>query len=844
MSSEADYRLPRRAVPKRYEIALAPDLAAASFTGHEVVDLTLIEPTTEIVLNAAELEISDVEMIDSDGVRRVVASAIQLDEERERARFVFDEELERGEWKLLASFSGILNDDLRGFYRSTYHDDAGNRRVIATTQFEATDARRAFPCWDEPDLKATFAVTLEVAPGLVAISNGAEVSHEPTGDGAMRYIFAETMTMSTYLVAFIVGDLEITDPVDAGGVPLRVVHTPGKGRLADYALEVGVFALQYFGQYYEIPYPGDKLDLIAVPDFASGAMENLGAVTFRETALLIDKQRATRNELARVADVIAHELAHMWFGDLVTMKWWNGIWLNEAFATFMELKCVDAFRPDWNRWLTFAHFRAQSMDIDGLESTRPVEFPVASPEEADAMFDTLTYGKGSAVLRMLEQYLGEEMFRKGIVAYLKRHAYSNTDTNDLWAALEAVSGEPVGEMMEGWIYQGGYPQLDVTVADEGLRIEQCHFRFLGGGGSVWQVPALYRTGGEQRRVIIGDSAGITVPAEGFLLNSGGDGFYRVNYPDELRNDIARNFGTLVPAERYTLFADTWANVLAGETPAGEFVVLTRVLEGEDEPDIWGTGLAGLSELNRVISSDDRPALQRWVRSLLAGPVRELGWSPQPGEADRQRKLRALLLVAAGNLGDDRDVQAAARDLFGMLTAEGSEPDIDGDIADAAISIVAANGAMVEFEQLLRMKERAGNPQDEVRFLRAAAAVPQQESAERLIEMILAGEVRSQDSIWLAARLLGHRVTGPRVWKLVKDNWDAVLAAIPGQHKRRILDLIMYRSEPEIAEDIEAWLADHPIRGAGQSTTQQLERLQVRVGLRRREAGRLGEAFDL
>ena len=312
MTVEAEYRLPRTVVPSRYELTLVPDLGTASFTGTEVVDVVVAEAITKIELNAIELEVSSVVMV-SPG-HRIAASSITFDADRERATFHFAAEIPPGDWQLHAEFSGILNDDLHGFYRSTYKDADGNDQVIATTQFEATDARRAFPCWDEPDLKATFAVTLVVEEGLVAISNASEVAAEPTDDGKVAHQFAETMKMATYLVAFIVGDFEISGPVDAGGVPLRVLHTPGKGHLADFALEAGAFALKYLAKYYDIPYPGDKLDMIGVPDFAWGAMENLGAVTYRETALLVDRKRATQDEMARVADVIAHELAHMWFG--------------------------------------------------------------------------------------------------------------------------------------------------------------------------------------------------------------------------------------------------------------------------------------------------------------------------------------------------------------------------------------------------------------------------------------------------------------------------------------------------------------------------------------------------
>ncbi|MDJ0955110.1 MAG: M1 family metallopeptidase, partial [Acidimicrobiia bacterium] len=760
MSTEAEYRLPRTVIPSRYELTLAPDLGSATFAGSQVVDVAVMAPVREVVLNAIELEIAEAAMVDATG-RSHSAATIAYEEEKERAILRFASELEPGEWKLHTAFSGILNDNLHGFYRSTYKDAAGNEQVIATTQFEATDARRAFPCWDEPDLKATFAVTLIVDEDLVAISNAAEVAAEPVGDGKVAHHYAETMKMATYLVAFIVGDFEVAGPVDAGGVPLRVLHTPGKNHLADFALEVGAFALDYFGDYYDIPYPGDKLDMIAVPDFAWGAMENLGAVTYRETALLVDRKRATQDEMARVADVIAHELAHMWFGDLVTMKWWNGIWLNEAFATFMELKCVDAFRPEWKRWLTFAHFRAQSMDVDGLSSTRPVEFPVVSPEEANAMFDTLTYGKGSAVLRMLEQYLGEETFRNGIRRYLRKHAYSNTETDDLWAALEEESGEPVGTIMSGWIYQGGYPQIDVSVSADGYQLEQRHFRFLGSGDATWQVPALFRNDAEDGRVIVGGEA-VALPAgDDFLLNRGGDGFYRVNYPAATLERLASEFAGLQPAERYTLIADTWANVLAGEKTAADFITLVGGLDGEDEPDVWGIAVSGLVELSRVISSDDRPALQAKVRELVRHRAAELGWDAKSGESDLTRRLRGLLLRTLGNLGDDVPTQETARDVLDQSLEDRDA--VDADVADAVIGIVAANGGSDDFERFLALRDDAASPQDEVRYLRAAAAVPEKDTARRLVEMVLAGEIRSQDSNWLLARLLGHRDTGPTVW---------------------------------------------------------------------------------
>ncbi|MGH9302242.1 MAG: M1 family metallopeptidase, partial [Acidimicrobiales bacterium] len=474
---------------------------------------------------------------DARGAEPDAASASDLgitlsyDQDEERAILDLDGPARAGMWNLDLEFSGTLNDKLRGFYRSTFTDDAGNQRVIATTQFEPTDARRAFPCWDEPDRKAVFSVTLEIDAGLEAISNY-PVAEEADLDGGRRRIrFADTMVMSTYLVAFIVGPLEMSRTQDAGGVPLRIVHVPGKSHLVEFALEIGAHALAFFTDWFGIAYPGDKLDLIALPDFAAGAMENLGAVTFREQALLIDPGQASRRELERVADVVAHEIAHMWFGDLVTMKWWNGIWLNEAFATFMEMLCVDHFRPSWDRWVSFGLARGAALGIDGLSRTRAIEYHVGRPAEVEGMFDLLTYEKGASVLRMLERYLGEDRFREGIRTYISAHAYANAETTDLWDAIESASGEPARQTMDTWIFQGGYPLIEVSAgapdahsgdadgsgASEagppGARIalRQSPFRYgqeLADSaiGSDWRVPILARAsvGGviEEQRLLL------------------------------------------------------------------------------------------------------------------------------------------------------------------------------------------------------------------------------------------------------------------------------------------------------------------------------------------------------
>ncbi len=836
MSKPSPHRLPREVLPRHYRLTFEPDLDAAAFRGTAVIDVTLRVPTAEVVLNAVELDIGAVAAVGPGGEHRDAAT-IARDDAAERVTFAFSEPLEAGDWTLEIGFAGILNDDLRGFYRSTYTAADGAEKVIATTQLESTDARRAFPCWDEPDIKATFGITLVVDEGLSAVSNARIVSEEPVGEGKRAVRFADTMIMPTYLVALIVGELEATDPVDVSGVPLRVLHVPGKAHLSGFALDIGAFALEYFTEYYGIPYPGDKLDMIAIPDFSYGAMENLGAITYRETALLVDPETSTQAERARIADVVAHEIAHMWFGDLVTMKWWNGVWLNEAFASFMETKCVEAYRPDWKRWLAFAGERAHAMDLDALASTRPIEFHVESPSEANEMFDSLTYAKGQAVLRMLEVYLGEEVFRSGIATYLAAHAYANTETADLWHALEAVSGEPVGDIMQAWITRGGFPRLTVAGDGDAYRIEQEQFRYRGHGTGRWKVPVLYDSGDGPSRVLVSADVTRLEAGPGVLLNRRGQGFYRVRYDADLFDGVVSRLADLVADERYAFVSDAWANVLAGNLDGLSFISLCRRLDNELEPAVWESALGGLSELDRVVAPAARPWLQGVVRDLVGPLADRLRWEPGPGESDLDRRLRGRLISARGVLGRDEETVKLASDVFEAWLVRRDA--VDGEVGAAAVGVVAATGGAAEFERFVELYHHAASPQDEVRFLRAAVSVPDPDAAARALEMVLDGTVRRQDSPWVLAGLIGHRDTGPATWELVKHRWDEVIATPPPQTVRRVIDYVPYRSEPEVAADIEAWLQDHPLPGVTKYAAQQIERMRVRVGLREREATRLG-----
>jgi len=845
---DAPYRLPRTVEPVAYRLVFEPDLAAATFTGTAEIDVVVRQATDEVVLNAVELEIGGVTLTPADGTAR--PAAVTPEPEAERVRFRLEDPLPAGPAVLRCRFDGILNDKLRGFYRSTYTDGSGATHTIATTQMEATDARRAFPCWDEPDRKAVFEITLVIDGELAAYSNSPVVDEAVEGD-RRRLRFAPTMKMSTYLVAMIVGPLVATAPLDVDGVPVRVVHVPGKEHLATFALEAADHALRFFADYFAIDYPADKLDLVAIPDFAFGAMENLGCVTFRETALLVDADSAARTELERVAQVVNHEIAHMWFGDLVTMGWWEGIWLNEAFATFMETLCTDHFRPEWELWLGFAVDREAALAVDGLHSTRPIEYPVGSPEEADGMFDVLTYEKGGSVLRMLEQYLGADVFRDGVRRYLRDHAYANTVTSDLWDALEAQSGEPVRAVANTWILQGGHPLVRLDGAD--VVQEPFSYRPAEPGepssiGQSWEIPLSARrlSGGPTIRTLVSPTpVALDLPpgahGDGDLtvLNAGGAGVYRVAYrPDELER-LARRLADLDPLERFTVVADANALTLAGRTEVGSLLRLASALGTEADPSIWTVIVGALGLIDRVIDDDDRPALQAAVRAIVGPKASELGWERRAGEAERTRSLRGLLLQALGTLGADPAIRTESARRFDERMAGGS---VDADVETAVLHTVADQLRPGDYEAVLGVYHRPSNPQEELRYLHALAAFPDEELALATFELART-EVRTQNAPYLVAVLLGNRVGGAAVWSELKAHWDELLAKFPVNSHSRMLDgARALCRDPGVAGDVTEFLTAHPLASGQRSVVQMLERLSINLAFGQRTRPTLAAAL--
>ena len=855
------YRLDGPIRPVHYELTLEPDLEAATFAGEVLISVLVTAPTDTIACNALDLDILAAELTEGplfDGSPLGV-TGVALDAETERVTFTLERTLLPGEAHLRVRFNGQLNDKLRGFYRSTFTDTDGVEQVIATTQFEATDARRAFPCWDEPDHKASFAISLIVDEDLFAVSNASELSRVPAPDRIGKHLvrFAETIVMSTYLVAFVVGPLEATVPIDVDGTPMRVIYPKGKGHLTDFALEVGAFCLRHFTNYYGIPYPGDKLDLVAVPDFAFGAMENLGCVTFREILLLVDPATTTQAELLNVTDVINHELAHMWFGDLVTMKWWNGIWLNEAFATFMEMHATDAFRPQWDRWTTFGLSRTAAFDTDSLTNTRPIEYPVISPADAEGMFDILTYEKGAAVVRMLEQYLGEDQFRMGIRQYLAEHAYGTTETTDLWDAIESATGEPVRRIMDSWIFQGGFPIISVDIVNDGrtLRLSQHRFGYAGDLGdgespiaahddaAQWIVPLIFSQCSAPDGVItfekvLLDQPSIDIeliePATWIYVNTEGTGFYRARYAPDLRAALVTHAQTDLSAiERYGLVDDIWASVLAGDLEAHDFLEVAEAFSEETDLSVWQRIIAGLTALDRIVDGDGRAALHTRVRGLINPAYEELGPEPRPGDSDRDRALRGVLFEALGVLGGNIDVQSRAHVI---LDIGALEP--DPALVAASVNIVAATGTSSDFDEFIRRMKNAPTPQEELRYLGALADFPDPDLIARLVRMTLTDEVRSQNAPLLLRRALSNRDAGEIAWFFVSSEWEAITTRLPSNSIARFLEGIRGLSKSGTAAEVMVFFETHEVPQGDKILAQHLERLEVNVALRQRESERL------
>ncbi|MCA9804604.1 MAG: M1 family metallopeptidase [Cyanobacteria bacterium HKST-UBA02] len=848
---DAEIRLPRNVVPSHYDLTFRPDLTAFTFSGEEVVDIEVLEPTGTIKLNVKELKLKKVFVVSADGTR--LDGKVTVDEKAEIATITFAGILGAGQWKFHATFDGVLNDKLKGFYRSHWTDEAGEKHTIATTQFEATDARRAFPCWDEPEFKATFSVTQVIDENLTAISNGRVIS-ETVEKGKKTVKFAKTMKMSTYLVAFVIGEFVSSKPVNVNGKEVRIWCVPGREKLTGFALKAAAFATDWYENYFEVPYAGgDKIDHIAIPDFAAGAMENLGCITYRETALLVDEENAPHAAKVRVAVVVLHELAHMWFGDLVTMKWWNGLWLNESFATFMENLCLHHWKPEWKVWEEFALARAAASRVDALRSTHPIECPVHHPDEIDELFDVISYEKGCSVLYQLHEFIGAEVFRQGISAYLKKHAYGNTETHDLWDAFEESCKRngldvPARKIMDAWVFTAGHPVIEVREGDsEGtVVLTQKPFKFLPEeDASVWPVPVIMRVRKAdgsfiEKKLVVGNSEETVFVGEKFdhvVVNAGGSGFYRVVYSPALNAKLTDEVGTtLDTVERFNLINDAWSTVRAGITPVEDYLGLVRIFSGESDPNVWAILTASVRHLHKLVEGDAKTSLEALARDLVTPSVERLGWDRKEGEPVQDSELRAQMISFLGTVGDSEEVQTKAAEYFDRWKADKSS--VDANLAASLVGVLAYCGDKARYDEFFKLSREATNPQDTLRFLYALAGFRDTDLLQETIEKCLSADVRSQDAPFLFAALLGNRFAAPLAWDYLKSNFDRMVKAYPDSGVVRMVGSAHSLDTPDLAPDVREFFSRTKVKAGDMAIAQMLEQLDINVKLRAEQAPNL------
>ena len=832
-----EFRLQKSIVPSHYSIFIEPDLINESFSGNEEISISVLETTKSIKINSIGLVIGNVKLT---GNIELNSTKIEEDKKHETITIHFKSLIDPGDYNLKIQFSGKLDNSLRGFYLSKYRDNQGIEHKIGTTQFESTDARRAFPCFDEPEFKSVFSISLKLDQSLMAISNSPIESEITNSEGKKTIIFKDTIKMSTYLVAFIIGPFEESETAEVNNVPIKIISVKGKRHLSKYALNCGKFFLDYFNNYYGINYPGSKLDLIAVPDFASGAMENFGCITFRESLLLVDETRATESELTRIADVIAHEIAHMWFGDLVTMKWWNGIWLNEAFATFMATKAVDKFNPDWERWVQFGFERSAAFDVDSLEETRPIEYEVISPDDASGMFDLLTYEKGGSVLRMLEQYLGEQSFQNGVKKYLKIHQYSNTDTKDLWESLEKSTNEPVEKTMESWIFQPGFPQLMVSEENNSLKLEQNIFKYenTSNKNQVWKIPiviksftesdkSIYKTLMEENKKYIDLN---NSPDIFHLVNVGGDGFYRIQYSNNLLTKILKNLNPeknkLTNIERFCLLDDYWSDILSCNKTVDVFLEDLQFFKEENDPEVLNLIISCLSFIDKFVDENHSNNFKSFSEGYFSHLLKKYGFKNNNNDTNKIKEFKAALIRGLGNICADEKIINYCGELF--ETYRKNPKDVEANALAATISVLSNNGDSNLYNEFLELYLNSSTPQDEMRFLFALSSFQNIDNFINTLELSLSEKVRTQNAPYLLGQTLRNKKHFSVSWDFIENNWDKINDKFPENSIPRLLTGIRAITDLECSEKIKTFLKNNKVPQGQKTVDQHLEKLNINV----------------
>ena len=815
--------------PKNYDITFELDFKRFTFNGTEKILVEIVKPTNLFVINAADIQVKNCHV---KWREKILIATTRIDKKKEELTIKLPEKI-AGKAEVFIDFVGILNDKLVGLYRSQYKDKQGRQRFMATTQFEAADARRAFPCWDEPEAKATFDVSVITEGNLTAISNMPLLNKKKAGRKVL-FKFMRTPVMSTYLLYVGVGEFEFLRG-KLGKTTIRIITTKGKREQGRLALDFTKKFLGFYQKYFGIKYPLPKLDMIAVPDFAAGAMENWGAITFRETILLYDPKSSSTETKQHIAEVISHEIAHQWFGNLVTMKWWDDLWLNESFATFMATKAVASFYPDWDLWDQFLKTEmGGAMNLDALKSSHPINVEVKEPGQIREIFDEISYNKGGTVLRMLENFLGEKNFRLGLTRYLRNHKYQNATTDDLWDALEAASRKPVKKMMNSWIKQVGYPLIEADTSDSKLILRQRRFLLERGKKfqkGLWVVPVSVRTqNGIHSKMMYERSETIKLydGYEWYKINSGQKGLYRVKYNDsnlERLKELVRE-KKIDNVDRWGIQNDLFAFLMTGEISLKSYLDFVRSYFEEDDYLVTLEVAENLNFLYLILSKEIFwDEIINYNREFFSMMHERLGWDPREGERHTDALLRNIVISSLGKLGDKQIIEEAKRRFDNSLRRSDI---LNPDLRNVVYTLVAWDGGSRTYNQLIELYRKAPTQEEKIRFLGALSSFKDEKLLLESLKFSLSKEVRSQDMRTPIARVANNPYGKDLVWPWMKKNWKVIIGKFGTGSPllNRIIGNISVVSDRQKEREIMTFFRTNKVPGTEMKLAQTLERIRI------------------
>lgn len=791
------YRLPEYALPRQYDIHLEASQESDNFRGSVTIHLDIKEPRDSIELHARDLRLSNASLTAGGAV---LEGEIEMDAGREIATLRFPRPLSVGEAGLSLAFEGRVGNGLKGLYVAK----DGGEQLLCTLCFP-TEARSVFPCFDEPAFKARFSYRVTTTTGSIVLANSPLVSVEESEQGKKTWIFGTTRPISTYLVALVIGDLASTEEQVVNSTPMRVWALKGKEQMGQFAHDYAARLLPWYEKYFGVPYHFGKYDQVAVPGFAAGAMENSGLVTFRQIVLLMDARTASWEQEKRIAHVVAHEFAHMWFGDLATVKWWDDVWLSEAFAEWLSHKAVNALTPDYAIWDDFQRSKNTALETDALESTHPIYSPVQTPAEAIELFDAITYLKGCSVLRMLENYLGEAAFRTGLRAYMREFSESNATSADLWRHLQNASDQPVTRMMESWITQGGYPVLKVSLdnSEGGARLRVTQSRFHSSpdapetGEATWHVPLVVRyedgEGVHESRYLLPEREswlplGASETGEGHAspllwcyANAGEMGFYRQDLDAELLDRLLANLDKLSPAEQMGLLSDQWALARAGTHGISQFLEVLSAVSGTGHYSVVEKVVGHLHTIERLLEdAEDEAALSRfreWVDRVFNQKRAGLGFEPRDGESrnDSQQRIYVIDAICAIAHNAEAVSQATERGMLSMSKEAGEAASVDKDLAQVFVSIAAQFGDRELFEKYVEiytmLRDAGASPQETGRYLQSFALFRPPDLVARMLQLMDEQVIPQESVVPLLQQMLRQKHSQLPAWNYIKERWE-------------------------------------------------------------------------